>query len=417
MSTVNRLVSLECFQASSIKNPAVLAVLGPRRAGKSSMVRHLVHSAVSTNTNTRYRIIVLTSMMEDDGREYKHFFQNNDTTKNCEQIYAPMTLEEVSKAVRICQTPNANVHTFLIVHKSTQDWKNAIWTQMCEQKDTLKLTVVFDQCYWDWTPEFRSYFDYVIFTRMSHRDLQLRVWKHFCGATVQKYSDFEQIFKECTKNYDMLVLKNTSDSKPRLMYSDATDRAYTLTKFELWYSGEYNHLFRNDLEFQTLILQDCANNPVEKTRLKHKFANLNSRPLNIWHEIQLPVITDMMFGRSKITVPNVFDEFCQNPSLHFSFSRDAKSSSTSIPSSTVKLLNLTSDVTKVAKTEDIDYIIYCEQLINVQFINTTNTTNRQYIIPVSKTGQIEFIWNTKSFPRISEIKAILVYSEVTPVNY
>jgi len=77
----------------------------------------------------------------------------------------------------------------------------------------------------DMTPDIRTQTDYVFVLRCGIHDEKAKLHKYFFGC-VQKYSDFDKIFTECTQNYGAIVLDNTlaSTGMSNIFYYKAVEK-------------------------------------------------------------------------------------------------------------------------------------------------------------------------------------------------
>lgn len=86
-------------------------------------------------------------------------------------------------------------------------------------------------------PDLRTNIDFVFCLRENIAANQRKLYDNFFGC-FKKYSHFQEVFTECTNNYECLVLDNTSKStkiEDCVFYYKATpDRQYKLGSPELW---------------------------------------------------------------------------------------------------------------------------------------------------------------------------------------
>jgi len=121
-------------------------------------------------------------------------------------------------------------------------------------------------------PDLRTNIDYVFCLRENIISNQKKLYDYFFGC-FKKFKYFQDIFNECTNNYECLVLDNTSKStkiEDCVFYYKATPgRSFRIGSKELWahLDSRYNKNFDDEEEdeekFKSVTIKKIPMTPIK----------------------------------------------------------------------------------------------------------------------------------------------------------
>lgn len=229
-------VSIEEFDISKIKKDRNILVVGHRGTGKSNVMMDLLFNlkdsfdvgcgmTPTVNTLKQFLKIMPASLVFDEGFEVSQ-------------------LERMLAAQKIIVNSGKERHTLLCLDDCMADKKLFHSIAMRDlHMNGRHYCMTFINCVqymMDMGPDLRANTDYVIVLQENCKNNKEKLWKYFFGM-FEKYSDFDKVITECTKDFTALVLDNTiqvktGDKKLTQIFHYKWRRTETLPPFTLFRS-------------------------------------------------------------------------------------------------------------------------------------------------------------------------------------
>lgn len=194
------------FPIQSMKHDATVLILGPRRTGKSVLLRYLLYKL---NLKKKFHAGWIMGGSLDARNDIKDLvpesFNLEFTVPEFKRRIDQITkLEDVIKqqdlSILTCYDDCTYDKTFLKCKETRNIAMNGRHYNMTDIKCM--------QYAMDMPPDVRSQMDYVFVTKQSRRDVMVKIWKYFFGC-FSKYDEFEQVLTACTNDHEVLVFDGT----------------------------------------------------------------------------------------------------------------------------------------------------------------------------------------------------------------
>lgn len=197
------------FPIQNMKEHPTILIFGPRRTGKSVLLRYLLYHI---NKIRKFHAGFLMGGSKDAREDLKDIFPASVNREFSLKEFKKISQDLAKKEDAIV---SSNLNLLQVYDDCTYD------KQFLKCKETREGTMngrhlhVTDikcmQYVMDMPPDVRTQMDYVFVTKQNRIDIMTKMWKFFFGV-FPKFQQFQEVLKSCTSNYEVMVLDNTSTS-------------------------------------------------------------------------------------------------------------------------------------------------------------------------------------------------------------
>lgn len=235
------------FPINNMKHDATILILGPRRTGKSVLLKYILYEL---NKKKKFHAGWMMGGSLDARNDIKDLipesFNLEFTVAEFKRRIDQITrLEEAIKQQDLAILTGYDDCTYDKTFLKCKETRNIAMNGRHYNITDIKCM----QYAMDMPPDVRSQMDYVFVTKQSRRDVIEKIYKYFFGV-FSKREEFEQVLAACTNDYEVLVLDNTSTSnkvEDCVFYfkADINIPKFKLFAVEYWILDRYYRNLKN----------------------------------------------------------------------------------------------------------------------------------------------------------------------------
>lgn len=219
---MSKVCKLRRFNPDMIPDYASLLFAGPRRSGKSFCARDIAYHL----RNRVYDATVFTGTMEEN-HPWTQFVPQQYVYKGFDEEVLGRVLNRQEERVNIVAKYNGLVQdeTKTVAHAGHMIvWEDLEYVKPNVFTSESATEVMLNGRHWKTYPmvliqyimkgitrENRGMFDYAFFTKETDAGVRKKIWQCF-GGVCKTFEEFDTIFRVCTENHRVLVVKCGSDS-------------------------------------------------------------------------------------------------------------------------------------------------------------------------------------------------------------
>ena len=238
-------IQIKKFDPSVIDPCRICVFIGKRNTGKSFLVSDILYHL------RKIPMGVVMSGTEESNEYYKEIVPDSYIYGQYEPDVIEKVIENQKNVIKKCKTPEEKEHinnsVFMLLddcmfdNKWTRD-KNMRCIFMNGRHYRIFFMLTLQYCM-DLPPSLRGQIDYVFILRDNIIENKQKLYKHFFGI-FPTFESFNDVFTQCTENYECLVLNNRTTSnkiEDVVFWYKAKARKFKMGSAALWEHHRRNY--------------------------------------------------------------------------------------------------------------------------------------------------------------------------------
>lgn len=212
MSDESISVQLKMFDPRSLKAHSTILIFGPRKSGKSVLMKDLLYN-MNKNKDTAFDMGFFLCGSKEAREDLKDIIPSNlNLDFSIEKWITNWTVVKKLEERLIAEDSRKGYNCLIGLDDCTYDkrlMKGKEFRELAMNGRHYKVTPIICMQYcMDMGPDIRGNIDFIFVTKQTKPDVIMKIYKYFFGS-FGTFDKFRKVLDVCTNNYEVLVLDCT----------------------------------------------------------------------------------------------------------------------------------------------------------------------------------------------------------------